>query len=58
MKKIIAIVIAIVVAFFLIKIAWWVLKGVFFLTLNLVGIILVLAVAVPVYFLIRKALTR
>jgi len=58
MKKIIAIICAVVLAILLFKVAIWMLKVTFFATLGIMSVIAVLVIAVPIYLVIQKALTR
>lgn len=56
MKKILAIVLSIGAAWLVLKVAWWVIRNAFSLALDLVGIMLLVVIAAPIYFIIRKKL--
>lgn len=58
MKKIIAIICAIILAYLLFKVVIWLLKITFFATLGLMAVIAVLVIAVPIYLVIQRALRR
>ena len=58
MKKIIAIICAIILAILVFKVAVWLLKVTFFAALGIMSVIAVLVIAVPIYLVIQKALTR
>lgn len=57
-KKIIAVVLALVGGYFLLKFLWWLLGLVFSVVFVLLQIVLVAAIAVPIYLLIRRKLLR
>lgn len=58
MKKIIAIICAIILAILVFKVVIWLLKITFFATIGIMAVIAVLVIAVPIYLVIQKALTR
>ena len=58
MKKVIAIIVAIALAILLFKVLIWILKVTFFATLGIMSVIAVLVIAVPIYLVIQKALTK
>lgn len=57
-KKILAVVLALVGGYFLLKVVWWLLGAVFSVVFVLFQIILVAVIAVPLYFIIRQKLLR
>jgi hypothetical protein len=56
MKKILAVILALGAAWVVLKVFWWVVRHAFSLALDLVGIMLLVVIAVPIYFIIRKKL--
>lgn len=58
MKKVIAIIIAVVLAILLFKVIVWLLKVTFFATIGIMSVIAILVIAVPIYLVIQKALTK
>jgi len=59
MKKAISIILALVAAFFILKIAWWLLGIAFSIAMLVVQIVVIAAIAVPLYMIIqRKLLSR
>lgn len=56
MKKILAVILSLGVAYVVIKVAWWIVRHAFSLAFDLVGIILLLVIAAPVYLIIRRKL--
>ncbi len=55
-KNIIAVVIASVVGYFLLKLLWWFLGMAFSLAIILLQVVIVLAIAATIYFIIRQKL--
>lgn len=58
MKKLIAGAIAIVVAYFAVKIAWWMFTHIWTLAFGIMTIAAVVVVAVPLYIIISRRLLR
>lgn len=56
MKKILAVILSLVAAWLLIKVAWWIVRHAFSLAFDLVGIILMIVIAAPIYLIIRRKL--
>ncbi|MCX6140906.1 MAG: hypothetical protein NTX15_08790 [Candidatus Kapabacteria bacterium] len=55
-KKILAIILALAIGYFVLKVAWWLIRNVFSLALDLIGLILIVMIAAPIYIIIRKKL--
>ncbi|MCS7000309.1 MAG: hypothetical protein RML15_05010 [Bacteroidota bacterium] len=58
MKNLIAIVAAVVLAYMIVSIMWWVLWNIWWLTISLAKLILIALVALPLYVILRKRLLR
>ncbi len=58
MKNVIAIVLALVIGYFLLGAMWWLMFKVFEVTWELTKLIMVLVIAFPVYVIIRKKVFR
>ncbi len=56
MKKILAVILALGAAWVVLKVFWWVARHAFSLALDIVGLILLLVIAVPIYLIIRRKL--
>lgn len=56
MKKILAVVLSLGVAYLLIKVVWWVIRHAFSLAFDIVGLILLVVIAAPIYLIIRRKL--
>lgn len=56
MKKIFAIVLSLVAAWLILAVVWWLVRNIFSLAMDLMGLVLVALVAVPIYVLIRRKL--
>ncbi len=56
MKKILAVILSLVAAWLLIEITWWIVRHAFSLAFDLVGIILMIVIAAPIYLIIRRKL--
>lgn len=57
-KKIIAIILALVGGWILLKVLWWVLGMAFTIAFTIIQIVVVLAIAVPLYLIISRKLLR
>lgn len=58
MKKVLAVILALVIGFLIVKFAIFLFKFAIAMTFNFVLILLVLAVAGPIYLVFRKLLTK
>lgn len=56
MKKFLAVILSIGVAYIVMKVAWWIVRNAFSLAFDLVGLMLIVVIATPIYFLIRRKL--
>jgi hypothetical protein len=57
-KKILAVALALVGGYFLLKALWWLLGLVFSVVFVLLQVVLVAVIAVPIYLLIRRKLLK
>lgn len=57
-KKIIAIILALVGGWILLKVLWWVLGMAFTIAFTIIQIVVVLAIAVPLYLIISRKWLR
>jgi len=57
MKKFLAIILALVIAYFAVNVFWWVISNVFSLMFNIATLLLMAVVAIPFYFILRKKLS-
>lgn len=55
-KKILAVILALGAGYITLKVLWWVVRNVFSLALDLMGLVLIVMIAVPFYIVIRKKL--
>lgn len=53
-KNVLAVVLSIVVGYFLIKVLWWMLFVAFSIAITVVQIVFILLLAVPLYIIIRR----
>ncbi len=58
MKKILAAILALIAAFFILKAAMWLFRLAFTLAIDVVQVLLVLIIALPVYVIISRRLLR
>lgn len=56
MKKILAVILALGAAWVVLKVFWWVIRHAFSLALDIVGLIMIVVIAAPIYFIIRRKL--
>lgn len=56
MKRIVAIVVALVAAWFIMKVLWWLFTAAFTIAMNLFMIVLMVAIAAPLYLIISRRL--
>jgi len=54
MKKVISIVVAIVAAFIVLKIGWWLLWSAFSIAMTIFQIVLVAIIALPIYVILQR----
>ncbi len=57
-KKILAIALALVGGYILLKVLWWILGMAFTIAFTLIQIVVVLAIAVPLYLIISRKLLK
>ena len=55
-KTILAVILALGIGYIVLKVLWWVMRNVFSLALDLMGLVLIAMIAVPIYIVIRKKL--
>jgi len=55
-KIVLAIILALIAGFITLNIFWWVIRHVFMLAFDLFAIIMIVVIALPFYFIIRKKL--
>ncbi|MBC8125125.1 MAG: hypothetical protein H7X70_05275 [Candidatus Kapabacteria bacterium] len=55
-KTIIAIILSLAIGYIVLKVLWWIVRNVFSLALDLMGLVLIAMIAVPIYIIIRKKL--
>lgn len=57
-KRILSAVLALVVAFLILKALWWVIRSSFFIALSLFEIVILVVIALPIYLIISRKLFR
>ncbi len=55
-KTILAIILSLAIGYVVLKVLWWIVRNVFSLALDLMGLVLIAMIAVPIYIVIRKKL--
>lgn len=55
-KNILSIVVSLVIAWFAVKVLWWVFTGVLSMAFLILQIAFVVAVAIPIYIIVRRKL--
>lgn len=55
-KNILSIIVALVIAWFAVKVLWWVFTGVLTMAFLILQIAFVVAVAIPIYIIVRRKL--
>jgi len=55
-KKILAVIFSLAIGYVVLKVLWWIMRNVFSLALDLMGLVLIAMIAVPIYIFIRKKL--
>jgi len=58
LKNILAVVLSLIAAYFVLKVLWWLLSAAFTIALGVLQIVVLLVIAVPLYALIRSKLLR
>lgn len=58
MRNILAIGLALVIAYFAVSFAWWLLWNIWWLTISLAKLVLIALLALPFYVIIRRRLLR
>ena len=55
-KTILAVIFSLAIGYVVLKVLWWIMRNVFALALDLMGLVLIAMIAVPTYIFIRKKL--
>ena len=55
-KTILAVIFSLAIGYVVLKVLWWIMRNVFALALDLMGLVLIAIIAVPIYIFIRKKL--
>ena len=55
-KPILAVIFSLAIGYVVLKVLWWIMRNVFALALDLMGLVLIAMIAVPIYIFIRKKL--
>ncbi len=55
-KTILAVIFSLAIGYVVLKVLWWIMRNVFALALDLMGLVLIAMIAVPIYIFIRKKL--
>ena len=55
-KTILAVIFSLAIGYVVLKVLWWIMRTVFALALDLMGLVLIAMIAVPIYIFIRKKL--
>jgi len=55
-KNILSIIVALVIAWFAVKVLWWVFTGVLTMAFFILQIAFVVAIAIPIYIVVRRKL--
>lgn len=56
LRKLIAIILAVAVGYVTIKVAWWVVRHAFSLAIDIMGLVLIVIIAIPLYYIFRSKL--